>query len=290
MKLFLSFLLVALLSMPSHAYLTHFSNSNTDYLSDLPKGLSVQDWTTIQKNVRLVQYCFVSTITDDGIAYLAVNHPQQLRMFFDINRVKITEYVLPTSWYWQLSLSGYGYGNDIQSIPIVEEIIVTNNRLEYQRGDFIQWYMNDEEGIEHGFILLSPPQLTSSSEKTKDGLQVPLFDIHENAAQIPIFNTSENQSQIPSFNKKETREISPGQRSPLRIKMALNTDLFTQLSQNNKSIAFINTEGNTVLNYDKLHVYDALGQILPAHFTLTDNTIIVIVIDDRQAIYPISIN
>jgi hypothetical protein len=263
--------------MPSYAYLTHFSNSTNN--PNLPEELSVQDWTTIQKNVRLVQYCFMSTITDDGIAYLAVNHPHQLRMLLDINSVQITEYVLPTSWNWQLSLSGYGYGDDIQPIPRVEEIIVTNNHLEYRRFNLIQWYVNDENGIEHGLTLLSPPQSVSSFKKTEYEAQ---FDINENAALVP----DESPSQVPLFDKKEIKKILP--KPPLRIKMTLNTDLFVKLNQYNQAIAFINAFGKTVLNY-KLHIYDATGQILPSHFTLTDNTIIVIVIDDTLAIYPITI-
>ena len=32
------------------------------------------------------------------------------------------------------------------------------NRIEYRRGQLVEWYRNDENGLEQGFTLSSPPQ------------------------------------------------------------------------------------------------------------------------------------
>jgi hypothetical protein len=81
----------------------------------------------------------------------------------------------------------------------------------------------------------------------------------------------------------------PRTATPLTVEMALTTDLFPVLTENHQAIIFKDKAGKTALNYDKLYVFDANHQKMPAHLTLNANTL-AIVVDDRQATYPLTID
>ena len=37
------------------------------------------------------------------------------------------------------------------------EVVATDNRIEYRRGDLVEWYVNDRRGLEQGFTLSQRP-------------------------------------------------------------------------------------------------------------------------------------
>ena len=52
-------------------------------------------------------------------------------------------------WEWGLSLTGYGI--DGSGGPVrVAELAVEGNRIEYRRGELVEWYVNDEQWAEAG--------------------------------------------------------------------------------------------------------------------------------------------
>ena len=55
-----------------------------------------------------------------------------------------------------MRLLGYGYGDGLQAVS-PGELVVAENRLEYQRGPLVEWYVNDHRGLEQGFTLQEPP-------------------------------------------------------------------------------------------------------------------------------------
>jgi hypothetical protein len=113
--------------------------------------------------------------------------------------------------------------------------------LEYQRDNLIEWYINEQTGLEQGFTLKAPPQPRRTSV-------------------------------------------------PLRLAMNLDTNLTPQLTPDKQAIAFRNKTGETVFHYDKLHVFDAQQQKIPAQMALIDTETVVIEVDDRQAVYPLTID
>ena len=60
-----------------------------------------------------------------------------------------------------LSLVGYGRGGNIKQ-PDAASIATTRNRVEYRRGALIEWYVNEERGLEQGFTLSTPPASSAS--------------------------------------------------------------------------------------------------------------------------------
>ncbi|MEE9346252.1 MAG: FG-GAP repeat protein [Methylococcales bacterium] len=79
-------------------------------------------------------------------------------------------------------------------------------------------------------------------------------------------------------------EATHGQ--PLTLQMTLDSEL--QVSQLGNSLHFTHAMGTTI-TYDKLKVWDATGQTLPARMQLT-NKILSLIIDDSTAHYPLVID
>ena len=53
-------------------------------------------------------------------------------------------------------LTGYGYGDRLRQ-PAPARLTGTGNRIEYQRGDLTEWYVNGSQGLEQGFNLAQRP-------------------------------------------------------------------------------------------------------------------------------------
>jgi hypothetical protein len=91
----------------------------------------------------------------------AINRAQALSLTFDTGAVRVLPVQFNNAdpaadWNLALSLTGYGYGETLESaLPATPTI--SGNRVEYHRGDLSEWYRNDERGLEQGFTLTSPP-------------------------------------------------------------------------------------------------------------------------------------
>jgi hypothetical protein len=187
-------------------------------------------------------------------AYQAPNRAQDLRTYFAPTGIRVVPRTLPLSpprerggspagagggWEWGLSLTGYGYAGDIQSVDAAE-LSASANRIEYRRGDIVEWYLNDEQGLEQGFTIQSPP--------------------------------------TPSHSH-----------TPLLLQLALTGDLIPALVDEGQAIEFTTSSGEAVLRYANLHVTDATGRQLPAHFSILHSQISILV-DTTSALYPITID
>lgn len=64
-----------------------------------------------------------------------------------------------------LQMQGVGYGTHIQSLPAVEPQMQAN-RIEYQRGNLREWYINGPAGLEQGFTLARPPAKATGESLT----------------------------------------------------------------------------------------------------------------------------
>jgi sugar lactone lactonase YvrE len=60
-------------------------------------------------------------------------------------------------------LTGYGYGDRLQK-PAPATLTGRGNRVEYQRGDLTEWYLNESQGLEQGFTLAQRPGTDRASE------------------------------------------------------------------------------------------------------------------------------
>jgi hypothetical protein len=55
-----------------------------------------------------------------------------------------------------LRLTGYGYGERLRT-PVKAKPAASGNRVEYERGELSEWYVNDSGGLEQGFTLARRP-------------------------------------------------------------------------------------------------------------------------------------
>jgi len=76
---------------------------------------------------------------------------------------------------------------------------------------------------------------------------------------------------------------------PLRVRLATDGSLQPRVSPSQDAIAFTSADGRAVLNYDHLIVTDRDGRTIPSHFE-SSGTDIAIVVDDAQAMYPLTID
>lgn len=74
---------------------------------------------------------------------------------------------------------------------------------------------------------------------------------------------------------------------PLRLELTLSGGL--RASQRGNALTFHDAGGTALLTYDKLHVWDATGRVLPARLHLAEGRLTILV-DDAAASYPLTID
>ncbi|MGB3729529.1 MAG: hypothetical protein WBA70_09810, partial [Thermodesulfobacteriota bacterium] len=123
----------------------------------------------------------------------------------------------------------------------ITPIKVSDNKIEYQRGNITEWYVNSPYGMEQGFTLNKKPQEAENEVSISIGL-----------------------------------DLSDGVKAVDR--------------ESGKSIKFVDSNNNHILNYSGLYAFDSSGKELPSSLSLKGNDIIQIEVDDRGAQYPITID
>jgi len=130
---------------------------------EVPEGLTKTGWGKISASIELDRYRLQK---DDRTGeYQASNHAHDLNATFTREGFEVSPRKGEKGWNWGLSLSKYGYGSDLHAVPVTEKMITKDNRIEYHRGDMVEWYINDHRGLEQGFTLKARP-----SGRTGSGL------------------------------------------------------------------------------------------------------------------------
>ena len=138
---------------------------------------------------------------------------------------------------FEFSLAATSWGRHDALNEVGEATIeASDTRLEYRREGITEWYINGDDGIEHGFDIAEKP--------AGDGL--------------------------------------------LRVEVEVGGELSPRLKSDD-TVMLVSSAGEHVLRYTGLVVEDAKGTTLAAHFEVEDDTI-AIVVDDRDAAYPIVID
>jgi hypothetical protein len=144
-------------------------------------------------------------------------------------------------WHWAMELTAIGRGE--RSITVADaDLLAMENRLEYRRGDIVEWYVNDARGIEQGFTIASEPL------------------------------------------RREGRAPS------LYLELRTSSNLVPTLMDDGQAIVFHTAWRRKTLTYDHLLVFDATGRELPACFELSAPDAIRIIVDDRGASYPLTVD
>lgn len=84
----------------------------------------------------------------------APNRAQNLRFYFGNEGVRAVRRTTHTpAWTWGLELVGYAGS----AVPVLAGVTPHEHRIEYRRGDLVEWYVNGEKGLEQGFTVASAP-------------------------------------------------------------------------------------------------------------------------------------
>ncbi len=120
-----------------------------------PEGLSRTEWRKIQASIEQDRYQLYRN--DPTGEYHAYNNAHNLDFIFSPDGFEVKPRKGKKEWGWTLRLSSYGYGKELHTVPSVEKVITTDNRIEYHREDMVEWYINDYRGLEQGITLKSQP-------------------------------------------------------------------------------------------------------------------------------------
>ena len=88
-----------------------------------------------------------------------VNPAERLTLEFDGHEARLRHPDGSVTFH----LTGYGYGDRLQK-PAHARPTGNGNRVEYQRGDLTEWYVNGSQGLEQGFTLTQRPGTDRESE------------------------------------------------------------------------------------------------------------------------------
>ena len=125
-----------------------------------PQGLSSEEWSKIQRQLRASRYDLVQRAGDDvDKAVWVATHPGlSLEFEFDARGMSVQPRgAQQRDWHWGLQLVSFGAEGSLQSAgpasPHVE-----GNRVEYRRPGLTEWYVHDSRGVEQGFTVESSPK------------------------------------------------------------------------------------------------------------------------------------
>jgi hypothetical protein len=89
------------------------------------------------------------------------------------------------SWQWGLSLASYGYaGKEGPAGPAA--VTANRNRVEYRRGDLLEWYVNETHGLKHGLTLERPPVADGSAAAHEGNTSTLHLDFEITGALLPV--------------------------------------------------------------------------------------------------------
>ncbi|MGD8464433.1 MAG: integrin alpha, partial [Anaerolineae bacterium] len=146
-----------------------------DEMANVP-GVTADWWAAVQEQIRGDLYALTPDEAQGGAdAYRGYNPDHRFEFSFAAGGLRLAPSASPEateigpsmdagpapapapSWTWELRTTGYGYQGDVRSLTAPEETTSGANRLELDRGDLTEWYVNDERGLEQGFTVEAPP-------------------------------------------------------------------------------------------------------------------------------------
>ena len=109
---------------------------------ELPAGASITWWSDVRRSMRTSQY--EPRLQDDVIS--ANNPAHGFRSSFETHGAVVVSSLRSDPWRWEIGLAGVR--------PVRPR--VNGSRVEYHRGEVMEWYVNSDQGLEHGFIVAKP--------------------------------------------------------------------------------------------------------------------------------------
>lgn len=206
---------------------------------EAPEGISITDWGSIREAYEAGRHSFVAG--ESG--WQARNPGQRWATEFDGRGFL----AIPDEgeWTWGLELISYGVGAEQVTVDGSRSVAADGQRLNYQWDDRLEeWWINDERGLEHGYVISERPEPGKRAEAT----------------------------------------------DPLRFHLATRGGLNPKVSVDALGVVFEDGDGLAILNYTGLKAWDADGQFLASRFEPGEAGRVVLVVDDQEARYPVTID
>ncbi len=225
-------------------------------------------WSTVQQEVAASEYEITwqnqTALTGLDAAWQAPNRAHGFRSYFTPEGIRVVPRTEPSpSWQWGLALVAYGRGAEAWPLP-ASSLLAAGNRVDYRRGVLEEWFVNSPRGLEHGFFLPAPPEKVAEQTRAASCATAP-----------------------PGRGRK----LAPD--DLVHLDLELTGDLDPVFSTDGLAIDFRTGGGVFVVHYAELKVTDAAGRELSAWmegFSLTPGRGIRIVVDARDAVYPIAVD
>jgi hypothetical protein len=132
---------------------------------EVPKGLEKSDWHSIRAAYEAGRHAFHAV---DG-GWQARNPGQQWTTHFD-GRGFLAK-PKDADWQWGLEFKSYGFGDHQTQVSGTPAVRAEGQRLSYHWNDTVEeWFVNDQRGLEHGFIISQRPATDESSSSTASPL------------------------------------------------------------------------------------------------------------------------
>ncbi len=96
------------------------------------------------------------------VGYFAPNPAQGWRARFDSDGLSVeTRTGGGETHRWAMRLRSSGYGERV--VPVERaEVAAKGSRVEYRRGSLVEWYVNEQRGVEQGFTIGAPPAVAGA--------------------------------------------------------------------------------------------------------------------------------
>ena len=234
---------------------------------DHPRANSVvaeTEWLSqVEKNLRDLEYHVTWRGASPGknseLSWQVSNPAQGFHAAFTEAGIRVAPQPLNEKAGWELQMTLAGIGRDARALEIGSPHLVAEGpRLEYLRGNVTEWYANGPKGLEQGFTLQGPPDI-----KARPG----------------------------RFVAGARRGDTKGE---VWVSLTFDGSLWASVSTDGQVVDFAPRSGGmTVLHYGKLEVRDAKDRKLPSWmegFTEAGRRGIRIVVDDSDAVYPVTID
>ena len=167
------------------------------------------------------------------------------------------------SWELGLSFLSYGRGDDARR-PGWAAPRADRKRVRYERGDVLEWFVNDRKGLEQGFTLRSAPRWRAGRGLGGDALL------------------------------GERRVRGAGIAGPAFVALRVDGDAQPMLASDRQSVSFLRPGVPlAIAHYDHLVVADANGRVLDSWMEVFRDGAghgIRLVFDDTDAEYPVEID
>jgi hypothetical protein len=245
-----------------------------------PAGLDEADWARLRSTLDGARHRIAATTG----GHQAHNPGQRWRTRFEGQGFLVQPD--GADWQWGLELTAYGFPGREHTVPTGSANTLTDvaeTRLEYAwDAGMSEWFVNDARGLEHGFTVHERPD---DRQVLDCGSPLPLSQAEE-------FTTPETSAE-PKRQRTGAVQDAATMTTTLNFRLAVRGGLRPVLEPDRHGVRFVDADGTTRTTYAGLKVWDADGQILPAHFEQLDAGRpgeITLAVDERGARYPLTID